>query len=321
MGLDEKTGILGVSLIDNQLRIVQGERKAADEFHITHIARGVSREPFSHAVILDNSMPRLFAEDITRLYESQDFDVKRVAFSLDSSMVLVKKMEVDPRLDKEKLQEHVDWEVQQFAISPTDQYIIDFEELSAGPQVGALNDILVVVVRKKVVRFLRQLFKNTDLNLGVVDVDVFSAQRALQINYDYGQDDSICLVHVAESKLHFSILRGRKFFLTQDVLIPQNNGAPETSESIMRLIAKELRRIVLDHQLGKRVEDLSEIFLYGEGADDRVLEGLQNNYDVQINRANPFRKLKLTGQAKEDASSGRVERYVISVGAALRGIQ
>ena len=93
------------------------------------------------------------------------------------------------------------------------------------------------------------------------------------------------------------------------------------AESTVRIIAKELRRIVLDYQLGKRVEDLSEIFLYGEAVDDAVVEGLQNNYDVHIDRANPFRKIKLVTPVKEDVSNVHVERYMVSVGAALRGIQ
>jgi Tfp pilus assembly PilM family ATPase len=69
------------------------------------------------------------------------------------------------------------------------------------------------------------------------------------------------------------------------------------------------------------VEDLSEIFLYGESVEDGVLEGLQNSYDVRIDRANPFKKVKLTPDVKEDIGKARAERFVVAVGAALRGIQ
>jgi len=320
MSQDENNGILGISLVDDQLRIVEGHRGTGDDFRITRIAQGRSREPFSFKVVADKNMPRLFGEDITRLYQSQDFQVKRVAFSLDSDMVLVKRLDVDRDVADEHLQGHVQWEVEQFAISPTQKYIIDYEQLEA-ESTEELQKLLVVVVRKQVVRFLRHLFKNTDLQLSVVDVDVFSAHRALQVNYDYGTDENVSLVQVEDGRIRFAILRGRNFYLAQDVAAPAGTGAPDASAATVRLVAKELRRIVLDHQLGKRVEDLSEIFLYGEGVDDQVLEGLQNNYDVQIDRANPFRKIKLVEQAKEEAGEIRPERYLISVGAALRGIQ
>lgn len=321
MTQDESIEILGISLIDDQLRIVEGKRPSTKEFQITQIAQGRIRQPFNFEVFSDKNMPRRFAEDITRLYETQNFQVKDVAFSLDSRMVLVKKLSIDRNLDVDKIEDHVKWEVRQFAISPVDRYIIDFEELNSNAD-GPLNSMLVVVVRKKIVQFLRQVFKHTDLRLKVVDVDIFSAQRALQLNYDYNKSDKIGLINVEEKKIHFSILKGRSFFLTQDgPSLKKNNNLEISEESTTRLISKELRRIIMDHQLGKGVEDLNEIFLYGEAVEDGVLEGLQNSYDVHIDRANPFRKIKLLSQAKEDITQARSERYMISVGAALRGIQ
>lgn len=320
MTQDPKGGILGVSVVQDRLRIVEG-KKEGNDFQVTRVAQGTLRQPFNYEALADKNMARRFAEDINRLCETEQFSEKRVAFSLDSSMVLVKKIPVDSDLSDEELSAQIDWEVRQFAISPVGEYIIDFERTQLS-STEPLTHILVVVVRKKIVQFLKEIFKHTSLKLKVIDVDVFSAQRALQLNYDCNNGDKIGLVDVEESKIHFSVLEGRNLFLTQDVIPPSSNGNPEDhSESRTRLISKELRRIVLDHQLGKSVEDFKEIFLYGEAVEDQVLEGLQNSYDVHIGRANPFRKLKILPEAKNDIGEGRSERFVISVGAALRGIQ
>lgn len=316
----DNTGILGMSLVDDQLRIVEGRKESANEFQVTHLAQGRVRQPFNFEVFSDKNMPRRFAEDITRLYQSQDFNITEVAFSLDSRMVLVKKLAVDRALEVGKLDDHINWEVQQFAISPLGEYVIDFEELGANTN-GPTSSMLVVVVRKRIVQFLKQIFKHTDLNLKVVDVDIFSAQRALQLNYDYSDTDKICLIDIEEQKVHFSILKGKNFFLAQDLAPPNERNFAKSTDSTARAISKELRRIILDHQLGKNVEDLSEIFLYGEAVEDGVVEGLQNSYDIRIDRANPFRKIKLPPMAQEEVSQARSERYMISVGAALRGIQ
>ncbi|RMF61876.1 MAG: hypothetical protein D6743_12930 [Calditrichaeota bacterium] len=315
----QEKGILGISLIDDQLRIVEGRRQE-NEFIITGVTQGRTRQPFKFDVFSDKSMPRRFAEDITRLLGTQEFSASDVAFSLDSRMVLVKRLPVDKELQEEALDEQVSWEVGQFAISPLDNYIVDFERLNSSAE-AKVEDLLVVVVRKNVVRFLRQVFKQTDLKLKVVDVDIFSAQRALQLNYDYDAAEKIGLIDLEERKINFSILKGRNFFLAQDLQINPNNHGRDSDEATMRLITKELRRIILDQHLGKGVEDLNEIFLYGEAVEDNVLEGLQNSYDVRIERANPFKKVKLQGGAKEGVSGARPERFMISVGAALRGIQ
>lgn len=316
----DNTGILGISLIDDQLRIVEG-RKHSNEFRVTQMAQGRIRQPFTFDIISDRNAARRFAEDINRLYETQEFEVKEAAFSLDSRMVLIKKIAIDQTLQAEQLEDHVKWEVRQFAISPIHEYVIDFERLNSATN-GSLNDILVVVVRKKIVKFLKQVFKHTNLKLKVVDVDIFSAQRALQLNYEYNNSDKVVLIELEDNRVHFSVLKGRNFFLTQELSTTRNNDDMEASDqSMTRLISKELKRIIMDHQLGKSVEDLNEIFLYGEAVEDGVLEELQNSYDVRINRANPFRKVKLLAKAKEDMGQSQAERYMISVGAALRGIQ
>lgn len=316
----EHTQILGISLIDDQLRIVEG-RRSSNEFQIIQLAQGRTRHPFNFEAFVDKNMPRRFAEDITRLYETRDFQMKQAAFSLDSRMVLIKKLPVDNKLDADEIEPQVNWEVRQFTISPVSEYIVDYEPLKSNGT-DANQDMLVVVVRKKIIEFLKEIFKHTDLQLKVIDVDIFSAHRALQLNYDYNNVAKIGLIDVGERKIHFSILKERKYYLSQDITFPAIDKNHENRlDSTTRLISKELRRILLDHQLGQKIEDLSEIFLYGESVEDGILEALQNNHDVRIERADPFRKIKLMAKAKENIGESRAETYMISVGAALRGIQ
>ncbi len=320
MTQDGYDSVLGVQLVEDQLRMVEGRKTADQEFQVVNVAQGRTRNPFNFDVFSDPQMSKRFAEDIIRLYESQKFESKKVAFSLDSRMVLLKKLAIDARLEDDLVEEQINWEVKQFATSAPDEYVVDFEKISNGAS-SSLDNMLIVVVRKRIVRFLKKVFSHTDLELSYVDVDVFSAQRALQLNYDYREDEKICLVNVEEQKIHFSMMKGRNFFLAQEVAPgPSNNNFDISDESRTRLISKELRRIMLDNQLGKGVEDLAEIYLYGEAVEDGVLEGLQNSYDVQINRADPFRKIKIVANAKDEIGESRSERYMISVGAALRAI-
>lgn len=313
-------GILGIQLVDDQLRIVEGRKFPDGVFEITHIAQGRTRNPFNFEALTEQNMPRRFAEDITRLCESQSFDSTKVAFSLDSRMVMLKKLALDAKLESDLVEEQVNWEVKQFATSSPGDYVIDFEKLENGAN-GDFDNMLIVVVRKRIIRFLKAVFKHTDLELGCVDVDVFSAQRALHLNYDYHGDEKICLINIEEQKLHFSIMKGRNFYLAQDVVVGQSNNTLDiSSESRTRLISKELRRIMLDNQLGKGVEDLHEIYLYGEAVEDDVVESLRKNYNVRVERADPFRKVKIVAEAKDEIGESRSERYMISVGAALGAI-
>ncbi|MCG8606198.1 pilus assembly protein PilM [bacterium] len=321
MTQEVSAGILGISLIEDQLRIVEG-RKEAEEFQVTRVAHGRVRHVFNLEAIADKNMSRRFAEDINRLYATQDFDARNAAFSLDSSMVLIKKIPVDEQLTDPEIGQQIQWEVGQFTIADVEEYIIDYEEILSQSRNGSIKEILVVVVRKKIVESLRRVFSHSDLQLKVVDVDLFSAQRALQQNYDYNQSERIGLIDIEDKKAHFSILSGRSYHLSQEVFFPANNHQMDNKEeTAARIISKELKRIVMDEQIGKGVEDLSEIYLYGEAVEDKVVERLQNSYNIRINRANPFKKVRMGSQVADEINETRPERFMISVGAALRGIQ
>jgi Tfp pilus assembly PilM family ATPase len=72
--------------------------------------------------------------------------------------------------------------------------------------------------------------------------------------------------------------------------------------------------------LGKSVEDMRAIYLYGDGVNDDILETLQNTHNVRIDRANPFKKLRIASQGGEALAPSQPEAFVIPVGAALKGL-
>ena len=299
MSQEVSAGILGMSLLGDQLRIVEG-RKESGELRITRIAHGRVRQSFNFEAFSDNNTARRFAEDINRLYKTQDFQEKQAAFSLDSAMVLIKKVPIDKELADSKIEEQIKWEVDQFAISPINEYIIDFEEILSTSTNGSAKDMLVVAVRKRIVEYLRQIFSHTDLQLKVVDVDLFSAQRALQLNYEVSSSDKIGLIDIQEDRAYFSILTGRNYYLSQEVIFPTTDPESENKEdSTARIISKELKRIIMDEQLGKGIDDLNQIYLYGEAVEDGILEGLQGNNEVNVDRANPFKEVKLVSEIEE----------------------
>jgi type IV pilus assembly protein PilM len=316
---DRQEGFVGISLTHDHLRMTEGARSSG-EFLITNLAQGRLRQPFDFQVFSEkNYIPR-FAEDINRLYQASHFEGRHAAFSLDSRMVLVKKLPIDPDLAGEELHEHVLWEARQFLLSPLAEYNIAYERLEP-TEVEPEPHVLVVAVRKSIISYLRQVFEHTDLHLDVVDVDIFAAQRALERNYESLSDEHVALVDVGEQALHVVLLRNGEYFLSQEVPFPADETKTllqSDAERLAKLIARELRRILLDNKLAKAIEELDGIFLYGEGVDDEVVEALRNSHDVRIERVNPFKKVRLKADRTADRHL-RPETFTVAVGAALRG--
>jgi Tfp pilus assembly PilM family ATPase len=313
-------GMVGISIRDTTLRMAEATHVGA-ECRISRLSQGRVRTAFNFTSLQDQSLIRRYAEDINRLYETADFQISSGVFILDANMVMIKKIPVDANLQGERLKDHVHWEVAQLMINPLAHYIIDFELLPADNGKD-YKQVVVVAARRMVIDYLKEIFKNTDLQLRAIDVDIFAAQRVLAGNYDVNANEYIALVDMRKESFQFSIIKGSRFYLSQDLDYHQDGEgeAPKRDdEHKARLISKELRRIIIDHKLGKSVEDVHAIYLYGEGVTDAILEALQNTHNVRIDRANPFKRIKLASQGSDPIFQSQPETFVIPVGAALKG--
>lgn len=154
-----------------------------------------------------------------------------------------------------------------------------------------------------------------------MDVDVFAAQRVVQSNYEVPDDGYVALVDVRKENLQISLHRNKRFLVAQDIdfsLEDQNDAAHMDHDYLGRVIFKELRRLILDNKIGRDVEDMSAIYVYGDHVTARMVETLQNGRHLPIDRANPFQRLKTANLAGTAAWQDNPETFVTSVGAALK---
>jgi Tfp pilus assembly PilM family ATPase len=321
MAFAATNGMVGISIRDTALRMVE-VTKAAGESRISRLSQGRVRTALNVASLQDRTLIRRYAEDINRLYETADFQVSSGVFILDSNLVTIKKIPIDVNLQGERLKDHMRWEVEQCMINPLEQYIVAFEPLPAEDSKDVTHAV-VVVARRLVIEYLKEIFQNTDLQLRAIDVDLFAAQRVLAGNYDLGEKEFVALIDIRKEGLQFSIMRGTNFYLAHDMDFHGDEpagAAKRDDDHWARQISKELRRIIIDHKLGKSVEDLRAIHLYGDGVTDGIVETLQNTHNVRIDRANPFKKIKIASAGGEAIVPSQPETFVIPVGAALKGL-
>jgi len=321
MAFAATNGMVGISIRDTALRMAE-VTNVAGESRISRLSQGRVRTALNFTSLQDHTLIRRYAEDINRLYETADFQISSGVFILDSSMVVIKKIPVDVNLQGDRLKDHMRWEVEQCMINPLEQYILDFAPLPADDGKDFMQ-VVTVVARRLVVDYLKEIFQNTDLQLRAIDVDVFAAQRVFIGNYEASADDYVALVDVRRNGFQFSVMKGATFYLSHEMDYPddeQMEPPHRDDEHAARLISKELRRIIIDYKLGKSVEDMRAIYLYGDGVTDQILETLQNTHNVRIDRANPFKKIKIASQSGDPLVPPHPETFVIPVGAALKGL-
>ena len=279
------------------------------------------RFPFSFESIEDRSTISILRDDINTLYETSGFSSNQIALSIDSDFVLIKKIPIDATLQQDELREHINWEISQLMINDLDHFIIDYEVLDESQRMSHTKQIIVVSIRKSIVEYVRDIFADTDLRLNTIDVDVFSAQRMITDGSVFSPDQKIALIDIRNKNLQFSILH-HGFYLVVEVPYPMDEGVEmntDKDEHMARIISKELRRIILDNKLGKSIEDMNEVFLYGDGVEDGIVEQLSQAHNVNLHRFNPFEKLTLSDSLNSVEITNHPESFVISLGAAIKG--
>ena len=314
---------LGIYIKENNIKLIEVESSSTQQFRINKIVQTQLDTPLNFEAISNEQKLTQIGNQLHQVVKSQNLNTNYAVFTLDSQLTLVKRVPYDESLSESDLIDQVDWEVKEFSFSPEDEYIVDFQQLQSTTNRKG-HEMLIVSVREKIIHYLRRLFSAGQAQVQVIDLDVFAAKRAIEVNYDLRVGDIVALVEINPQGLLFTIIEDKEFCLSQEVTIGKLGLEVDSLESIddediTKFISKELRRIILDNKLGENIEGLNRIFLYGDMVKDNILESLQNNYNVRIDRANPFRRLLFAPNVSVDENIwSRPETFTVCVGAALR---
>lgn len=312
--------VLGVVLKNDKMKLIEVELTADNQFRINRIIESKLNFPFMSKTVMEGKYVTEYAEELKNLITKFGFNDRRAAFSLANDLVIIKKYPYDNDLSNEQLIDQIDWEVKQFVYSNNDEYIIDFQKIKLNKP-DQPNQLIIVAVREAVVNYVKQLFSKAKIRLQIVDTDVFAAIRAINRNYECREGEIGALICIDQTGINFTIIDGAEYFTSSNVILDLKPDTSDVavSENVIRIISKELRKIILDHKLGEKIEDLNRIFLYGDMVQDNVLEALQNAYNIRIDRANPFRRLRFAQNVSVDEYIwSRPETFTVCVGSSLR---
>ncbi|HHL73473.1 MAG TPA: hypothetical protein ENJ29_13285 [Bacteroidetes bacterium] len=314
-------GLIGISVRDTVVRMTETITSGQGR-QIVKVVRGSVRYPMELTSLEKSDFAKVLSDDINRLYEMAGMRTTRAAISLDSDMVLIKKIPLDANLEGEELREHIHWEVSQYVINPIDHFNIGYQTLNVGTNSEYERAMVLVLIRKQVVESIKELFAGTSMQLRAIDVDIFSAQRVIETTYNFEAEKKVALVDIRKKNVQLSILYN-DYYLSQEVGYPIDEDgtfSTENGEHLARIISKELRRVILDNKLGKSIEDMHEILLYGDAVDDVVIETLSSAHAINIRKVNPFEKITIIATPEEQEVTDHPEAYVTSVGVAIKGL-
>lgn len=321
--VDEEEVRLGIYLKRNNFKMVEIEKSSSGQFRINSLIQVNLDTSLDLNSIQNDSQVTEIGDQISEIFNVFKAEPKQAIFTLENPFALVKIIPVDSNLSKDELIDQVNWEVKQFSYSPDDEYIVDFQQLDSSNG-KTTEEIIIVSVRQKIIQQLKKLFSAAKISVRVIELELFAAIRAVENNYDLKAGELVCLIEIDFQGIQFTILKDKKFYFSQDIPLSKLGIEGDSFKSIddnemAKIIYRELKRIIQDHQLGDSVEGFSRIFLYGDNVRDGALEKFQNSFNVRIDKTNPFRNVFIGPNVNVDEKiSSHPETFTVCVGSAIR---
>lgn len=291
--------ILGLSISDRSVQAVELEQDgpantllAIDEWENTFPLGGGD----------DTQGTDQFLEYLAAFMKVNRVKAKRVSVALDTASLFINSFPLEENASRLELNEHVNWELRQFFpdVAPRD-FVTDVHVMTSAPA-ERWRRILSVSVRRRDAYAVQNAMAKLGLALHVLDVDHFSADTALRINYPDAERKVLALVGVKENRIDISLLR---------------NG---TLQSYTYSVIQSNQEII--DQIGevsREIRGITSISVYGPHLDKDLLVLIRRGSSLLVEALNPLRHITVADSVRlADHLSVPFYRFASAVGVALR---
>lgn len=259
---------------------------------------------------IDFDSPEVFSEvgavgrEKTFVREIQNF-MKRIAagahffsFGLNTKMAMLQQIPVEASLTDDEFNIHLNWELQNYYPNAIpEQYVVQPYALVGDDGVAGSN-AMVISVKKSFVNFLNNVCQELHGSMHILDVDQFCAEGALLYNYPHLMSKRTAVIGVDEETLDAGLLVNGK-----------------NSDIRTMRWSKDLN--VIDKYAREKGAEV--IYCHGRLVTQRLVEQLKNISPIDVELADPFRKVALPPSIKGvDEIKMRRQEYTAAVGLAVR---
>lgn len=263
--------------------------------------------------LLEASAVESLREAVSGSLEGQLSGEAATVVALPTDFCRVRLVPVDGELSEEEIQEQARWELGQAVVDDVTGYNFGVHRIRA--EVGLVDRMIVVGVRKPLVSGVRRALAGVAGRLVSVESDVFSAARAFTETHP-------------QDPVRPTILLGRRSDVYHAVFLKRNEISGYAAWPIGELAASEptdiaafvrdvIDRFLRAHEICSGLEEVAGIYMYGEDVGEELLEALRDTFEARVERLNPFQRQKPSEALRDVAIEARPEAFAAAFGAAL----
>ena len=293
-----RESIIGLSFSDKGVQAVEVEHDGPSN---TLLAIDEWESSFTSAAHKENSMDE-FIGQLSSFITSNHAHANRVSVALDTAQLFLNTISMEEGLSQPEMNEQINWELSQYHPEvPPRQFITDMHLLNQHHAEG-WNEVLCVSVKRDDVYAVQRVIAKLGLSLYVLDVDHFSADTALRVNYPDTNQKFLALIGVKENRLDISMIK---------------NGNTESYSYCLVQSDKEIVEQI--GTLSRETKGIYSITAYGPYLTKDLLVQIRRGSSLLVEALNPLRHVKVSDTLRlTDRLSVPSYRFASAVGVALR---
>ncbi len=356
-GLGTEKGVVGLDIGSYSIKALElkSKKKEGEErYEVKKIGYEIlPRDAIVEGTIID--APAV-VETIKMIFEENKIKNKNIAISISGNSVIIKKISL-PAMDTEELAESIIWEAKHNIPYPYEETNVDYAILKPPPHSDSKNlEILLVAAKKDKISNYSNVVHQAKKNLEMIDVDVFSLQNALEVNYPemYNQK-TIAMINLGANITNVIIIEKGipqlfrdlslgGFFFTENISkdldisfddaekilkdIPVKDISSRQIEAVLTMnienLLEELEKTFSFYEAGeKREKKIEQIFLSGGLSKLKELSlFFEKKFDIKTDIFNPFRRILIDEKKFDVAYFQEIAPFfAVATGLATRRVE
>jgi Tfp pilus assembly PilM family ATPase len=197
---------LGISFLDGKLQCVEiehGKKVTVTALAETHSEFSLST--FGKDNQIDEQQLKMMSRELITVIRKLKLTAEYISFAVPTSTVFINLIPLDMSLGTAEVTKYIQWEFSQYHpdVDPKDM-VFDYHTLPA------MNDeahqTFIAAIPRSLVKSLQKLAALVKLKLCIVDIDQFSAEKTLLINYPEIASHDIALVGIHKGQVDASLI-------------------------------------------------------------------------------------------------------------------
>ena len=295
--------IIGLSLSGGRVQAIVLDRSGTPPV-LTAIAEWEHSLPLGSGADDGPGIGR-FNEHLAAFLKLHHVKSRQVAVAIDTAFLFLHPIPFDQELPQAEERAHLVWELEQFFPGSSPEEFLSAVHPMERPEADSVTPVLrhlSVSIRRHDSVLLSRLVAQHGLSLTVLDVDQFSAETALMVNYPDSSRRHLALVGIKPTRLDVSRIR-------YGVLEDYRYYAIEGGQSLPSAFAAATEDLT----------GIQSITAYGPRLDRELLSDIRRASPMLVEALNPLRHVNVSETLRiADNLRSPTYRFAAAIGVALR---